>query len=421
MSNTLKLGTDGNWATKDGSLLGYNSENGNYKPLPFNFERASGATRVNKDGLIEVVSNNKPRIDFKDSADGSLLLEPARTNLLTYSEAFDNAAWDKSGSSVTSDFVSPKGDLSAFKLVEDTSTAAHMLQTSSYSFVSTNSYSFSVRAKSLNRGLQINMGGGINVACFNCLTGEVTFEGVDNIYFTNMTAKTRTMADGWFEFSASFDCILSVASKVRLVMLPTPTTITNNPSYTGDGTSGIYIWGAQLEQGSYATSYIPTQGSVVTRDADICSQTTPSGIIGQTEGTMFFEINFANTSGVAGAWSISDGSSANRITMNTTNFSSTQFSLSIAQNYNSSSTKLASTNVTYSDNHKVAIKYSATTLKLFVDGQLVDSVSTDGFGNYTKFYIGGNQVGAGGDARKFIQATLYNTALTDKELQELTS
>ena len=69
----------------------------------------------------------------------------------------------------------------------------------------------------------------------------------------------------------------------------------------------------------------------------------------------------------------------------------------------------------------MAIKYSATTLKLFVDGQLSDSVSTDGFGNYTKFYIGGNQVGVGGDVRKFIQADLYNTALTDQELQALTT
>jgi len=192
-------------------------------------------------------------------------------------------------------------------------------------------------------------------------------------------------------------------------------------SLGGTTAGNIYMQYAQVEQGSYATSYIPTQGSAVTRVAESCSQTPPSGIIGQTEGTMFFEIDFKNTSQVAGAWSISSGSSANRITMNTLGFSSTQFTLSIAQNYNSSSTKLASTNVTYIDNHKVAIKYSATTLKLFVDGQLSDSVSTDGFGNYTKFYIGGNQVGVGGDARKFIQADLYNTALTDQELQALTS
>jgi hypothetical protein len=77
MSTTLKLGA-GNWATKAGSLLSYNDENGNFKPLPFNFTRSTGGTRVNKDGLIEVVTNNKPRIDFLNDSNGALLLEPTR-------------------------------------------------------------------------------------------------------------------------------------------------------------------------------------------------------------------------------------------------------------------------------------------------------------------------------------------------------
>ena len=80
MANTLNLG-NGNWATKEDSLLAYNSENNNYKPLPFDFTRASSATRVNKDGLIETVGGGKPRIDFKDDSKGALLLEPSRTNL----------------------------------------------------------------------------------------------------------------------------------------------------------------------------------------------------------------------------------------------------------------------------------------------------------------------------------------------------
>ena len=63
MANTLKFG-NGEWATKEGSTLAFNDENGNFKPLPFNFERSTSATRVNKEGLIEVVSNNEPRIDF---------------------------------------------------------------------------------------------------------------------------------------------------------------------------------------------------------------------------------------------------------------------------------------------------------------------------------------------------------------------
>ena len=89
MSNTLKFG-NGQWATKEGSTLAYNDENDNFKPLPFNFERGSSATVVNKDGLIETVGSDMPRIDYKDDSEGALLLEPQSTNLITYSEAFDN-------------------------------------------------------------------------------------------------------------------------------------------------------------------------------------------------------------------------------------------------------------------------------------------------------------------------------------------
>lgn len=84
MSNSLNLGS-GNWATKDNSLLGYNSENGNFKPLPFDFSRGSIATVVNKQGLIETVQANNARVDYLDNAKGALLLEPSRTNLVPYS------------------------------------------------------------------------------------------------------------------------------------------------------------------------------------------------------------------------------------------------------------------------------------------------------------------------------------------------
>jgi len=419
MSNTLKFG-NGEWYGKEGTILAYNDENNNYKPLLFDFERASSATRVNKEGLIEVVSNNEPRIDFTNDSKGALLLEPSRTNLLTYSEAFDNAAWDKSGSSVTSDFVSPKGDLSAFKLVEDTSTAAHMLQTSSYSFVSTNSYSFSVRAKSLNRGLQINMGGGINVACFNCLTGEVTFEGVDNIYFTNMTAKTRTMADGWFEFSASFDCILSVASKVRLVMLPTPTTITNNPSYTGDGTSGIYIWGAQLEQGSYATSYIPTQGSIGTRVAETCSGAGNDQVFNDSEGVIYVETQpFIDGDFESVYISLSDNTTGN-------NFITIQHRDSgqlrvYAGNF---TTVIYLVNIDMSENLKIALQYeNITDFKLYVNGisyPIYSTPTNSAFVGLNTFDFKLRGSASGYWLGQVKEAKYFNTALTDQELINLT-
>ena len=101
MARKLKFG-NGTWATKEGSTLAYNDENSNFKPIPFTTTRDSIATRVNKEGLIEVVGNDVPRIDYTDSADGVLLLENSRSNLVTYSEDFSN--WNKIQSSLTSDY-----------------------------------------------------------------------------------------------------------------------------------------------------------------------------------------------------------------------------------------------------------------------------------------------------------------------------
>ena len=120
MANTLNLGTDGNWAVKKDSLLGYNSENNNYKPLPFDFTRASSATVVNKAGLIETVGSGEPRIDFKDDAKGALLLEPSRTNLLQYSEDFTSTEWTKNSiSTPIADSISPDGSLNGYSVTNN--------------------------------------------------------------------------------------------------------------------------------------------------------------------------------------------------------------------------------------------------------------------------------------------------------------
>ena len=295
MSETLKFG-DGNWATKEGSTLAYNDENGNFKPLPFNFERSTGATRVNKQGLIEVVTNNKPRIDYKDDANGALLLEPERTNLVTYSEDFSNAAWTKSGTSVVSGFVSPKGDLSAFKLVEDTSTAVHTINTIT-SAVGSN-YSLSIFAKAGERRY-ISLAFSDLAEWLSQYTFDLT-DGVltDTYNFTGVTSifKSEVLADGWYKLSLSsnYTFVTNVYSRIFIEETATPPTIPTN-SYTGDGTSGVYIFGAQLEQGSYATSYIPTQGSIGTRVAEVCIGAGNNQVINSTEGTLFIEFTHVNT------------------------------------------------------------------------------------------------------------------------------
>ena len=409
MANTLKFG-DGKWATGEGTALAFNDENDNFKPLPFTFTRNSTATVVNESGLIEEVGNDVPRIDFKDNTKGALLLEPQRTNSLLQSNQFDTTWFiNASALDLTSGQSGIYGSNDAWLLKKNITGSRYIQQQLSLSSAQY-SYSVYMKAESTNWAFLWSYDGSESVYAYIDLENGV----VGNIAGSNLNdVLIESVGDGWY--------------RVTLVYTQGTNLVRIYPAYSNGNASigtdnGIYIQYAQVEQGSYTTSYIKTEGSAVTRLADSCSQTVPDGVIGQTEGTMFFKINYPHTDGVKGAWSISDNSSANRITMNTTDLNSTQFTLSVAQNYNSSSTKLATANVNYNQTHKVAIKYSSTTLKLFVNGTEEDSVTTDGFGNYTKFFIGANQVGAlVFDLRKFSEVKLYDTALSDSELETLTT
>jgi len=262
--------------------------------------------------------------------------------------------------------------------------------------------------------IYMEMGGAY--AWFNINTGVL---GNGSAYGSDWTYVDHSIEDygnGWYRCVLVGNCVTAGAYTFRSVQ-PVP----SNGTYDSGLAGGVTYWyGAQIELGSYPTSYIPTYNSSVTRSDDSCLATSVSDVIGQTQGTMFFEIDQPYADGVKGAWSISDGSSTNRLTMNTLDVNTTTFTLSIATNYAGGSTKLASVNKTYGL-HKVAIQYSGTTLKLFVDGALADSVTTDGFGNYTNFYIGANQAGVGDEIREFKQAVLFPTALTDDECIALTT
>jgi hypothetical protein len=251
MSETLKFG-NGQWATKVGSTLAYNDENGNFKPLPFNFTRSTGGTRVNKDGLIEVVTNNKPRIDFLNDSNGALLLEPSRSNIVPYSEDFNNAAWNKISATIThNDAISPDGTQNSDLFVPNSS-GGQLFDGLGSKSASAISYTTSlyVKPKGLN-SLRIYLHGTSNAnrgdATFNLSNQTVSFsnEGA----FTNTSASILSVGNGWYR------CILVTTSD-------TSTSLQLVIRYDGstDNVSGLNLWGCQTEQGSYATSYIPTQG-----------------------------------------------------------------------------------------------------------------------------------------------------------------
>jgi hypothetical protein len=194
-----------------------------------------------------------------------LLIEEQRTNLLLQSENL-GTTWINTESSETLNVTtSPDGTVDADKLVENTATNFHAIEQTVTS-LSAVVHTFSVYAKYTERNIQIFFG-------FNDVTGNphANFDlqnGTVGTTSGTITASIQSVGNGWYR------CIATITSAVTsdfqcFVNLISSTSAARAASYTGDGTSGAFLWGAQLEAGAFATSYIPTAASAVTRAADI--------------------------------------------------------------------------------------------------------------------------------------------------------
>ena len=214
----------------------------------------SGAS-TGKAGLLE----DEPRFDYSGGATcPSLLLEPSRTNLVQ-SEYLNGISWNgKIGVSFdTNTTTSPEGLENSALLKEDSSNGSHFAY-KDFSLTSGSTYTISIFAKSngTNRNLRFGDGG---------VGWSSGFSGVFNL--TNGTATggdIESVGNGWYRCSVTGT---TNATTCRLIVYGLLNTAT---SYQGNGTSGVYLYGFQIESGSYVTSYIPNHsGGSVTRGADI--------------------------------------------------------------------------------------------------------------------------------------------------------
>jgi hypothetical protein len=369
-------------AYKDGKLYSIKPTDGSGD---FTFSRSTAATRVNADELIESVTDNVPRLDYTDSSCPALKLEPQRTNLIEYSEAFDNAYWTKTGSSVVSGFASPSADspLGAFKLVEDSSSGIHRVKADGIS-VSANRYNVSVFVKPNGRNE-------IRVSLANYFSsGTDAYFNLDTKVITYGTRAENglieTFANGWFRCSFSSTSGEAAGPNAFVYI---DTALSNSNSYQGDGTSGVYIYGAQLEQGSYATSYIPTYGTSVTRALDAMNNSS----LGLTDCTFF--VDFVPLSSVMGLLDFYDNSNARIFYIAINSVKYLQFNsvqggtigdvlgpLTIGDRYKLAFTLNASTgNVTIFINGTKYSTYSTTISSL----NKISHVSSFGYYNNTEF------------------------------------
>ena len=266
------------------------------------FSRPSAATYFDRNGILRTAASGVPRFDF-DPITGAckgLLIEEQRTNLLTYSDQFDNAAWVKTRASITANAaIAPDGTLTADKLVEDiTGSSTHALAVG-ITLATNTAATASVYVKAAEKtyvGLRITADGTNHVFCgFNLSTGVAgTPENAGN--GSGATGSIVSVGGGWYRCSLSGIHSTTASNPTINVYIGSNGTslIGGNFAYTGDGTSGIYIWGAQAEVGSFPTSYIKTEAAQATRAADVATMTGAnfSNWYRQDEGTFFGEAAF---------------------------------------------------------------------------------------------------------------------------------
>ena len=371
----------------------------------FTFDRANGlSTRVRKDGLIEEVSNDTPRLDWLNSDCPSLLLENQSTNTQTYSES--STGKSLTGSTLTNDkAISPTGEYNAMELKEDTSTGKHRFFTGNVTVVDGTTYTLSlfVKKNSDNRFIFINAGSLIGVSgSFNLDTQAVT--GGVQLF--------ETYPNGWYRIGITEEASADVTNGY-FVQLQQGTT---DASYTGDESS-VYVWGLQFEEGNLS-SYIPNLATgSTTRSAETCTGSTDATIFNDSEGVLYAEISRESSVGNRQI-ELSDGSDSTRITIR---FSSNGIYVSaVINNISVISYGLNTTNL--NQFYKVAIKYKSGNSLIYIDGVEVSTstttyTQTDTISelNFQQWWGGNSFYGRCKDLR------YYDTALTDAELTELTT
>ena len=357
--------------------------------LAFRFDRGSSATFVNKEGFVDtsVSTQNTPRIDYTDSLTSpALLLEPSSSNIITRSETFNT--WNVNGNASTSlvQQLNPSGQSGCLLLSGATDInwggSNNAFQRGVDNININSSYTFSVFVKSL---------------------GSTTFTTTLRNNNTGTLDRTVHDIDGNWKRVSVTASTNSTQSLIGIVL---------------GGTNGdVLLWGAQLEEKSFATSYIPTYGAAATRLAETCVGAGSVSTFNSTEGVLYAEIAALANSGTFREISLNDGATNNAIEIRyNNNNNQIQF---IVRDGGSVQVNETYSSVNVLDFNKAAISYKANDFKIFVNGT---KVFTDTSGTIPS---GLNELSFNwGNTNPFYGRTkgvyVFNEALSDDELQQLT-
>ncbi len=283
-----------------------------YSQLPtsgagdFTVTRATNATRVNASGLIESVASGIPRLDYPIGGGcPALLVEPSGSNLVVQSQNWLASGWRSDATanvttvSATTGTLDPLGTYTA-NAISPTSGSTSHLKVGSDSAISFTSGTVYTASAFFKQGVG-NAGRYIQIAWPATRFAANTFANFDLelgtvalVTGSTVTADIENYGNGWYRCRCTNTCISTGtgANGISIALIET-SGATRLPTFTGTTTDVLYGWGAQLETGSVATSYIPTTTAAVTRNADaIRVSGAVSGSIGQTVGTIYCEFAY---------------------------------------------------------------------------------------------------------------------------------
>ena len=252
------------------------------------FTRDSLGTYTDDMGILKYASNNTPRFDhdFGTGESLGLLIEESRTNLLSYSTSFN--LW----SSISLMSISVNNQTAP----DETQTAANFIFPTNPATIPycTQTYTYSAAAHTFSVFAKYN---GIQYLWLNMWDGAVSRRAIFDIQngtlgSTQNSPSGQTITaygNGWYR--CTITATTSAGSGDVSIRFANSSSDFDSDTITGNGSDGQYIWGAQLEEGRFATSYIPTSGSTVTRAADLATikGTNFTDFYNQNEGTLFSE------------------------------------------------------------------------------------------------------------------------------------
>lgn len=370
----------------------------------FDYSGGTNGTRVDKNGLIEEISANTPRLDYP-LLDGvvqdnpTLLLEPSRTNLFTYSEDFSQ--WNSSRlETPIAEIVSPDGSVNGYKMQQSSGfTSAPNVY---FGSVSAGTYTISIFAKKGTRNyIGISFDG---VTYFDVENGVLGSVG------SGHTAKIENYGNEWYRCSTTKTITTSQASAFYFADRDNSLTSNDDEGY-------MYAFGAQLEAGSYPTSYIPSlTGSQTTRSADAANGAGTANDFNDSEGVLYANIVTSDISQVSKVITINDGSPSNRLQVF---YYDNEIRTNVISGGASQSFFSQETNVDIFN--KVALKYKANDVAIWLNGFELDTDTSAIMPTGLDTIQFDNGSGAADFYGKTKELMTFKEALSDIELETLTS